>query len=773
MRKQKQTKSEKGRRVYIRLLVSYLIVFMVPLVVSMFGLRDIARTTQKDISESIISTMHHTGRELDNDFTEIDSVIEKASGNDEIRYAATQIDDQEKYIQISHVLAVQKLMKATQVLTLVEDYYLYFYKNDMVIGPGDIYLDADSMNREFVYGDDSFDAWRNRLLNCKGATLYPAQMTYHNKQRQSTLIYMQPLFTSTGIKGTFFFPIAADSVKDMLSDAYIGQAGWAYVLDRSGQVLLTVPSEDGTEETVPEESLPESESTETILNGEKVLVFRCRADKTGLEFISVLPEKYISRQIYSAQMKLIWLMLVAVIVCLVAIFLIVRSRGRSVDQILQMLVSSESTEEQTVYPVSGNEMNYISSSLRKLIDSNSSLKENLIEKEAATRGLLLSSILLGRGEYSDDATLQSYGIHLKGSRVRVIAWQIELPENEEGGPGQLSLYKQILQTEINAINSGDNYLCDLSLRSGAFLCVKPDGAEKGEEELTADLGGIVERFHSRFGVRVRFAAGGICTEISEIGKSFDRLSEMLLYGPAMDRPVQIYGGNAEEQKYYYYPMAVEERLLNAVRTGNVDALHDQLHEIYNENVLNRNISPDAMHFLVNDLQGTIYRAMFSLSGKNGIDEKKVFAELEEVNQETDILIRLQKVNHIFQSMCETVSSHAGADTDSQKERIAQYIEENYRNSDLSLSSISDYFGYTGPYFSRLFKELFGENFASYLEKKRIGEVCRLLAAGNETLEGIARETGYNSVYVMRSAFKRLKAVTPNEYRKMHQEDASK
>ena len=103
----------------------------------------------------------------------------------------------------------------------------------------------------------------------------------------------------------------------------------------------------------------------------------------------------------------------------------------------------------------------------------------------------------------------------------------------------------------------------------------------------------------------------------------------------------------------------------------------------------------------------------------------------------------------------------------QVEEIEQYIGNHYMDSDMGLTKISDDFGYASTYFSKLFKELFGENFATYLEKMRIEKVCALLKEGH-TMEKIAEQTGYNSVYVMRTAFKRIKGMTPNEFRKLSQ-----
>jgi YesN/AraC family two-component response regulator len=105
-------------------------------------------------------------------------------------------------------------------------------------------------------------------------------------------------------------------------------------------------------------------------------------------------------------------------------------------------------------------------------------------------------------------------------------------------------------------------------------------------------------------------------------------------------------------------------------------------------------------------------------------------------------------------------------TGRQRQNIEDYIKKNYHSSDMSLTKIADDFGFASTYFSKIFKELFQENFSAYLEKVRIEQVCILLK-GNDTLERIAEQTGYNSVYVMRTAFKRMKGMTPNDFRKMN------
>mgnify|MGYP000432418158 FL=1 len=157
--------------------------------------------------------------------------------------------------------------------------------------------------------------------------------------------------------------------------------------------------------------------------------------------------------------------------------------------------------------------------------------------------------------------------------------------------------------------------------------------------------------------------------------------------------------------------------------------------------------------------------LHNLNGQIDVEEEELYRQIEQLNRESDILLRFQRINNIFKFVCEKVQEENNVRSDRQMEKIQEYISCNYSSSDMSLTKISDDFGYASTYFSKLFKELFGENFATYLEKVRIEQVCLMLRT-NATVEKIAEQTGYNSVYVMRTAFKRIKGATPNEYRKM-------
>ena len=358
---------------------------------------------------------------------------------------------------------------------------------------------------------------------------------------------------------------------------------------------------------------------------------------------------------------------------------------------------------------------------------------------------------------------------MKGRRILLMTMQFQIHE-ESAGNGEMLVYKQCFQDELAELLNADSYECDTSVSARTvFFCLDEAQEQRwnnGREAFAEKLEAISRQFEQEHGVFVRTALATSCTDLSRISKEYDALEEMLLYGDGEQR-VLLKENTEKEQEYYYYPIMLEERLLNAVKSGDRESVHRQLKEVYETNVIDRNISPSMMHFMVNNLQCTVFKVMHSLKNQVELDEQRIFAELELVNQETDILLRFQRINAIFGMLCEAAKPREGEQEMKQKQEMEAYIRAHYMDSDMGLAKAAEQFGYAGSYFSRLFKDLFGENFASYLERVRMDQVCVLLTQTSDTLEQIARQTGYNSVSVMRTAFKRIKGITPNEYRKQH------
>lgn len=100
----------------------------------------------------------------------------------------------------------------------------------------------------------------------------------------------------------------------------------------------------------------------------------------------------------------------------------------------------------------------------------------------------------------------------------------------------------------------------------------------------------------------------------------------------------------------------------------------------------------------------------------------------------------------------------------QIDRAFEYIEKNYA-SEITLKDISNYVGFSEYYFSRLFKDVTGQNFLNYLNSYRARQAEKLLKHSDKPILEIALESGFNSLTTFNRTFRKIKGCSPTFYRK--------
>jgi AraC-like DNA-binding protein len=69
-------------------------------------------------------------------------------------------------------------------------------------------------------------------------------------------------------------------------------------------------------------------------------------------------------------------------------------------------------------------------------------------------------------------------------------------------------------------------------------------------------------------------------------------------------------------------------------------------------------------------------------------------------------------------------------------------------------------------FSRFFRTRTGKTLPNFLNELRVGRACRLLADPDTSITDIAMSCGYGNLSNFNRQFKRLKRITPREYRRI-------
>jgi AraC-like DNA-binding protein len=96
--------------------------------------------------------------------------------------------------------------------------------------------------------------------------------------------------------------------------------------------------------------------------------------------------------------------------------------------------------------------------------------------------------------------------------------------------------------------------------------------------------------------------------------------------------------------------------------------------------------------------------------------------------------------------------------------ITEYIMRHF-DDEITLTEIAAVANMAVTTFCNFFKEHYRMTFVEYLNEIRIGHACKLLNDKNKNIVGTAYECGFNNLANFNRQFKKIKKMTPTEYRK--------
>lgn len=99
------------------------------------------------------------------------------------------------------------------------------------------------------------------------------------------------------------------------------------------------------------------------------------------------------------------------------------------------------------------------------------------------------------------------------------------------------------------------------------------------------------------------------------------------------------------------------------------------------------------------------------------------------------------------------------------QNIVQYLNENiYEN--ISLEDVCAKFNYSKNFLGSKFKSIEGTSIMNYMNRLKVEESCSLIKAGKYSMSHISNMLKFNNPYYFSRVFKRIKGITPMEYKKM-------
>jgi two-component system, response regulator YesN len=527
--------------------------------------------------------------------------------------------------------------------------------------------------------------------------------------------------------------IDADAIGAMLSRVPLGPGGSAFIMNRQGQVIMSVGAPTRNAADFVSLIGKKSGCLRERIGGRDLLITHTGSDDNGWTYVAAVPYSFVMSKVNSIR----WAIL--------AVFLLTLIAGA----IILVVVSARNAKP-----------------LTSMLEDNELMARKLEDQAPLVRFGFFRRLFEGSfGTREELSTLVGHlGLKKDASRLTVVMIMYADDPADRNALEKMDTTRVILRESILARVQDDHYLYDVDDTILAVIFAFADGDEgecsRALSQAIGDLSGSLERdFH----ISVSIGVGGFAQGWFDLHNSYAEASRAL-EGARFSSSGRIgwYSDIVEATDRIFYPFETESRLVNLMKLGKKEDALTLLGRIMEENFEKRKVFGAKAQALYELLFATCERFMEQYGGSD-----------------TDIrrIVDMSRHSSCFEGMidcvrngivacCDRFAETKAVEENALKDRIIAFIAESYARPDLCLASVSSRFNYSESYLYDFFMSRVRMSFSTFLEVTRIGKAREFLEDPGIPIDEVAALSGYASAHSFRRAFKRNVGMLPSEYREI-------
>ncbi len=751
-----------SHRLFLRFLVSYLVVLFIPIIIGTVTYNEALSLVKRDLRELNLAVLKQSKDVLNNQLAEVETLVQQLSINPQIN----------KFVPVQQPLHPDDYYKMKQVVDevlpykitrdFIYDFLIYFKNSDYIISSDTVY---EASFFKVKVGDNPL--LLNELKNEQYRVGEYLPVTHISLSKNSPAIpYVRslpftPYIWNNRMEGTIMVLINDTAIRKLLTRANIAQGGWAYIADRDGNVITGVSSSDQAIVPVP---VGAGEGfIQKRIAGQKMIVTYTTSNYNQWKYIAVVPARTALAKVNFIQTTIILFVVGSLLAGIFLAYYLTYHNTEPLQKIIGIL-KNESLEDRSGTPA--NAYQYLQGSIAQLITSNKSLQETMRQQRPLVRAALFDQILIrGFNNQNEINTVLNYlGFERQpGSYllmvVQMYAWgELLNPEIIQ----ELDMAKVVVKEVVTRQLGERVYLHDIDPNKLAVLLTWDPDSPATVAVAMREIETIQAELLGSYNIRVFCGVSAIHADPAGISQAYEEAKMALDYKWLEDEAAILwYHQIPQATEIYYYPIDLEQRLLNLAQTGEFKPLQALLEQIAAEN-LRRKLAPEMHQQLVYAMKGSVLR-IISQMNLTAPEEAALQEPVGRIDQNRALDENLKELQAAYALICARKNEQKTSHAVRLQQKILDYIDQVWNQPDLCLQKVAAQFSLTEGYLSHFFKDQTGENFTTYLEKLRITKACELLRSGRLNVAEVAEQVGYNSPQAFRRAFKRVTGINPSGF----------
>lgn len=723
------------------MLASYLIVCLIPLLLSLFTTARLERTIQDTMLSDKESTIENIQREADQKLQDAINTAGLLAADTTITSLAGKYTFSGEDMMAQRDI-VNLFARSRQQQQAITHSFVYFFRSGQLVSESRGYSKpvADMYARSL---NIPYAIFSSALQNSSGlCTVQPVSSTDGICYLLVTYNLYADSYTNKLASVGLLLRVSQNLIQweDENSEVFLAQDG--VKIYGSARATEAVRQLDG--------STPDSILT---LDGEKYVYSLQASDTCGITY------GFLAKQTeYYEGVRLLQLQIVSEIVIyslfgiLAAIFF--SRRTWSPFQKILDFVGSRRTESPDY-----ESFDSVQRAIQSLADEKDALENRLLQSAQQTRGRYISRYLLGFS--SDSSTLSQY--IEDGQPYRLLLFSLIKPEGSEFFKNvPHNRYAETLEMLYFAVR---NILEEILLESRDGVSVMIEDCVVFAIQNTPPLGvpkeiaAAVQTTEQALSLSIACYVSPVCYHLSEGPTAWKQVQQ--LYRDAGFWQKERQPGVMEAPEPYEtsgadgYPVRMRN-LAASLSEGDLPRAEKELEEILRHDLDGRSASAPYIRYRLAGMT-ELLAAYLPDSGERYLQQIIAPGPFEEKRQ----LLR-EQFAAIRAARNPEEPAEPAAGNSPWVDTVRQYIEENYQNPSLNASMIADHLGVSLSTLSRRFKNTAGHGVLDEIHRIRIQNAKTLLENGL-TVRETAEKTGYIESRAMIRAFKRYEGITPGQY----------
>ena len=642
----------------------------------------------------------------------------------------------------------------------IENAYIYFPKSQYISG----LFSSEKQNKFFMseYPESAYTEWFQMLNTVSRGQIFTLEHI------PKSVFYVQSIYNISDnlLSGNIIIELKLADLIETQSDAQGLHA--LIIVDEQSNVLLDNRPDRQNLPLEPEELEKIMSQEEVTIGGLNYIISVLPSDILNLQYIYLTNERLYAKEITGLRNVVLLSTLLCLVVSAYLIWFWVKKNHRPLRDIVNSI-----THYTKHSPDVDNEYQYIGETLLDAIQQKDSMEGELQKRQEILRQYSISRLLHNRDTEFTEQILGELGIVFHEKAFSVILFSVESVEGlfyEETNKGKEFELSQLIITNILGEMMGERFQCVTFAEEEYFgLIVNCPPQESSYKEMLEILNWADTFISSAFNLYYTTAVSSRHLGAETIRQCYNEAVITMDYRfTHVENDILEYSSvESSSQFSYNYPVEQEQSLINNLKAGNAEKCREIIQSIWDKNFSNgEGLVPVVGKCLVYDVLSTIAKTVNSMAFVNPPEDGHNKELFESVEKCESVLEKKEAIIRVVEDFCNRLDRDAvkSADNEEFVASIQAFIEENYKDKNLSVATIADHLNLTANYLSYVYKKKTDESLLERITKTRISKAKELMASRQITVEQLAGEVGYSSSKTFIRCFVKQEGITPGKFK---------